>query len=458
MSPEENLNYHVRLIQIASQIITFYEKNQISIRNAMKNYPEFSNSDDMQSYSQVHALVFETVRFQNIFNRLIHQGIQSTLETKIPRKLRNTLRVITYLLTLAPETQKGPIWKNACKKILDSFEDQQSDLYAKYMLYLESWTLNSLLESIDDREERIGVQYAHPTWVVRELVKFYGFETSLRILNSNNDTLPVYLRLNLLNYDKNEIIDRLAQEGVVVELDPDLNDVLKVISTNIPIPRLTSFHKGFYYMQTKGSSFISHILDPREGEFILDACAAPGGKTTHLATLQGDNGFIVGTDNNFRRMEEFRRKLAVYKLRSIHPMIYDMRSENPFKIKFDKILLDAPCSGTGTFSSRPDTKWRINRHKVKWIGKLQLTLLKNVSTMLKESKDSALIYSTCSLLPLENEDVIEKFLQKYPKFELKKQKYFIGTPSPKFSLGQRLFPHINQTDGFSIFKLGYKDP
>jgi 16S rRNA (cytosine967-C5)-methyltransferase len=457
MISEKRLNYHIQLIQIASEIITLYENQHISLRNAMKNYSEFSNSDDMQSYSQVHALVFETVRFQNIFNRLIHGEIQSTLETKIPRKIRNTLRVITYLLTFAPESQKGVVWNDACKKILESFEDHQTDVYRKYPAYLENWTLNSLLESIDDEEERIAVQYAHPTWLVRELIKFYGLKTTLRILNSNNDTLPVYLRLNLLDYEKNEIFDQLSQEGVIIELDPELNDVVKVISTKLPIPRLTSFHKGLYYMQTKGSSIISHILDPKEGELILDACAAPGGKTTHLATLQRDKGFIVGTDNNQRRMKELRRKLTVYNLKSIHPILYDLRFNDPFKVKFDKILLDAPCSGTGTFSSRPDTKWRIDRHHVKWIHRLQLTLLKNVSTFLKESKDSALIYSTCSLLPLENEDVIEKFLDSNPKFELKPQKYFIGTPSPRFFLGQRLFPHINQTDGFSIFKLGYKE-
>jgi 16S rRNA (cytosine(967)-C(5))-methyltransferase len=457
MIAEENLKHHAKLIGIASEIMTFYEKNQISIRNAMKSYSEFSNRNDMQSYSQVHALVFETVRFQNIFNRLIHNGIQSSLETKIPHKVRNTLRVITYLLTFAPESQNDPIWKETCKKVLDSLVEKPLDVYANYAEYLENWSLNSLLETIDDREERIAVQYAHPTWIVREFIKFYGQEMTVRILNSNNELLPAYLRLNLLNYDKNEIIDRLSQEGVILELDPVLNDVAKVISTDNPIPRLSSFHENLYYMQTKGSCLISHILDPKEEEIILDACAAPGGKTTHLATLQGDKGFIIGTDNNHRRMNELRRKLRVYKLKSIHPILYDLRSKNIFKVKFDKILLDAPCSGTGTFSSRPDTKWRIDRHHVKWIGKLQLTLLKNVSMMLKESMDSAIIYSTCSLLPLENEDVIEKFLQTYPQFELKQQKCIIGAPSQKFPLGQRLFPHINQTDGFSIFKLGYKE-
>ena len=126
-------------------------------------------------------------------------------------------------------------------------------------------------------------------------------------------------------------------------------------------------------------------------------------------------------------------------------------------MKFDKILLDAPCSGTGTFSSRPDTKWRIDKHQVKWAGKLQLTLLLNVAKMLKRAEESVIIYSTCSLLSIENEEVIKKFLSTNTEFELKQQKLFIGTPSPIFPLAQRLLPHINQTDGFSIFKLGYRD-
>ncbi|MHA2237961.1 MAG: hypothetical protein ACXAB2_06295, partial [Candidatus Hodarchaeales archaeon] len=129
----------------------------------------------------------------------------------------------------------------------------------------------------------------------------------------------------------------------------------------------------------------------------------------------------------------------------------------PFKIFFDKILLDAPCSGSGTFSSRPDSKWRIDRHQVKWISNLQYSLLSNVSKMLKKDSKAFIVYSTCSLLPIENEDVIEKFLLNHPEFELKPQSLIIGSPSPKFPLAQRLMPHINETEGFSIFKIGWKN-
>ena len=122
----------------------------------------------------------------------------------------------------------------------------------------------------------------------------------------------------------------------------------------------------------------------KKREKILDACAAPGGKTTHLATLQKDSGFIVATDNHRRRMQELVRKIDVYELSSIHPVLFDMRIDKPFQITFDKILLDAPCSGSGTFSSRPDAKWRVDRHQVKWLRNLQFTLLNNVSKILKK--------------------------------------------------------------------------
>jgi 16S rRNA (cytosine967-C5)-methyltransferase len=457
LESDEIVKKHVQLIQVAAEILTYYEKNRISLRNAMKKYSLFADIEDIQSYSQVHALVFETVRFQNISNRIIHQKIQNNFDNEISRNLRNRLRIITYLLTLAPETPQDSYWTASSKLMLASLDKEySSQIFVDFFTFLQSWTLTTLLDDISDPEERIGVKYTHPTWIVRDFIKTFGRETTLKILEYNNRPFPVYLRMNLLNYDKNIIIEQLQEEGVLTETDPQIDDVLRVISSRKPLPRTPSFQKGLYYMQTKGSALISHILSPKKGERVLDACAAPGGKTTHIATLQEDLGLIIATDNNQRRMNELQKKILSFNLHSINPMLFDLRMGNPFKIFFDKILLDAPCSGSGTFSSRPDAKWRINRHQVKWLQNLQYHLLENVSKMLVKTPTSSLVYSTCSLFTMENEDVIEKFLVNNPDFELKEQNLFIGSPSTKFPLAQRLFPHINETEGFSIFKLGYK--
>ena len=453
-----DLDLYLKLLEVASEIITHYQINQISLRNAMKQYKKLIKDDIAAHYSQVHAIVFETVRFQNILNRLIHQEIQSKLSVKLPRIVRNQLRIIVYLLVFAPETSLSQHWKECCRILLKKLDlENETTMYSNFFNYLLNWTLDTLLNSIVDEEEKIGIQYLHPTWLVRDLRKFYGKKTTIDILEANNKTLPVYLRLNLLKYTSETIMKKLAEEEVESSFDPDLKDTIRIISTKNPIPRLSSFREDMYYMQTKGSSLVSHILDPKENEIILDACAAPGGKTTHLAALTNDLGMIVATDNNRRRMEELKRKVLHYSINSVRPLLFDLRMGNPFKISFDKILLDAPCSGSGTFSSRPDSKWRIDRHQINWLSNLQHSLLSNVSKMLKKEPKAFIVYSTCSLLPMENEVVIERFLKSHTEFELKPQPLTIGSPSPRFPLAQRLMPHIDETEGFSIFKIGWKD-
>ncbi len=448
-----------RIIYSASKIITYYEVNQKSLRNAMKIYPKLIDDTDERIYSQVHALVFETVRHQNIINRFIHENFQKFLNHKLPTEFRNLIRVITYLLILDPNEDKKASWEAICENILNSIETPKLNQFLNiYKNKIQTWNFYDFLNTIKDPEERIGVQYSHPTWLVRDFKDFYGLDTTIKILKSNNEILPVYLRLNLINYSKDEIINRLSEENVVVEEDPDLFDVLKVISWKKPLPRLNTFSEGLYYVQNKGSSLISHIIDPQKDENILDACAAPGGKTTHISSLlKGTEGRIVALDNHMRRMEELITKITLFKLNNVFPILYDLRINSVFKITFDKILVDAPCSGSGTFASRPDSKWRIDRHHILWISKLQYKMLMNASKLLKEDSQSALVYSTCSLHPYENERVIRRFLDNNPNFELKPQKIFIGTQSPVFPLAQRLFPYKNQTEGFSIFKLGFKD-
>ncbi|MFX0185446.1 MAG: RsmB/NOP family class I SAM-dependent RNA methyltransferase [Candidatus Hodarchaeota archaeon] len=443
------------MIQTAAEIISYYEQKQVSLRNAMKKLPLLTEYKEVDTYSQVHALVFETVRHQNILNRIIHQYIQRYLKDKLPLNLRNLLRVITYLLTLTSEKKNQ--WDKACLNILESVENREvKPLLRDYPNSLKIWHIDSLLETINDPDEKLAVQYSHPTWLIRDFKEFYGQDKTIKILKSNNQILPVYLRLNLVSKSKNDIIKRLNEENVVIEEDPDLIDVVKVISWETPLPRLESFIEGIYYMQNKGSSLISHVLDPKMKEKVLDACAAPGGKTTHIASLQHDTGTIVALDNHIRRMNELVKKIKLFRFESIFPMIYDLRLGDTFRIKFDKILVDAPCSGSGTFASRPDSKWRVDRHQIKWLSKLQYLLLSKASTMLKRHSEASLVYSTCSLHPFENEIVIKQFLENYPDFELKPQNIYIGSPSPEFPLAQRLFPHLNETEGFSIFKLGWK--
>ncbi|MFX0209585.1 MAG: RsmB/NOP family class I SAM-dependent RNA methyltransferase [Candidatus Hodarchaeota archaeon] len=455
MNDSEDSRKKQMMIRTAAKVISYYEKEQVSLRNAMKILPFLTDKEEEDTYSQIHALVFETVRHQNVLNRIIHLNIQQHIQDKLPQSFKNLLRVITYLLTLTGD--KNDQWENACLVILNSGENKElKPLLQDYSRILQTWHIDSLLVNINDPEEKLSVQYFHPTWLIRDFVQFYSKATTINILKSNNQILPVYLRLNLLNHRKNDIIKRLNEENVDIEEDPDLIDVVKVISWETPLPRLTSFTEGIYYMQNKGSSLVSHVLDPKSGELILDACAAPGGKTTHIASLQRDTGTIVALDNHYRRMNELVSKIKLFKLKSIFPIIYDLRLGDTFQIKFDKILIDVPCSGSGTFASRPDSKWRVDRHQVKWLSKLQYLLLSKASSMLKRSPNASLVYSTCSLHPLENEGVIKQFLENYSEFELKPQKIFIGSPSSVFPLAQRLFPHVNQTEGFSIFKLGWK--
>ncbi|NHJ00547.1 MAG: hypothetical protein EAX86_00315 [Candidatus Heimdallarchaeota archaeon] len=446
------------IIEISAQIITYYEENQISLRNAMKIVETQFNVEDPESYSRIHALVFETVRHQNVLNRLFHNFFQKYLANKVETEFRNLLRVITYLLTFSDQKNDENLWFET-QKILDGskFNNYSRDLSKNYIIQLKNWELDHLLKEIEDPEEKLAVGYSHPTWFVRDLIKFYGLETAVEIFKSNNIIGAVYVRLNLLNYRKEEIFKRLQEEKVNYQVDSDLNDVLKIISSESPLPRLQSFIDNMYYMQNKGSALISHVLNPQKNDLILDTCAAPGGKTFHIMTLVEDSAKVIAIDNNFRRMNELLKKIQAFRVENIYPIIFDLRISLPFKMQFDKILVDAPCSGSGTFSSRPDSKWRVDRHHVKWLSKLQYNLLDNAAKYLRKSPEAALVYSTCSLLPQENEEVISRFLRNNKYFTLNPQSPFIGVPSPSFPLAQRLFPHIHETEGFSIFKMGWKD-
>jgi 16S rRNA (cytosine967-C5)-methyltransferase len=218
------------------------------------------------------------------------------------------------------------------------------------------------------------------------------------------------------------------------------------------IKQLPGFNDGWYSVQDSSAQLVSHFLNPQPRETIIDACAAPGGKTTHIAELIGDQGLIYGWDSNSKRLQKLQENVSRLQLNSIKIETVDASKSNIFNHQADKVLVDAPCSGLGTLHKRPDIRWRQNPEKIEELSQLQTKILNNASKGVKEG--GKLVYATCTLNPLENEEIIRNFLQTHPDWQIEIppdsfRQNFLVTPEGMI----KVFPHRNQMDGFFMVKL-----
>ncbi|MHA2498075.1 MAG: 16S rRNA (cytosine(967)-C(5))-methyltransferase RsmB [Candidatus Hodarchaeales archaeon] len=438
---------------LAGKILAYAEDNQVSLRTAMKRARDDidPNIDQPEVRPTVHALVFETYRRKGLIDRFLHQAdISLQNDRKKNSLLRNLLRVGVYRIFF--EQHPIPLVTNSLVEAsysagLTHYQSAINALFHK----LQKMNVDDYIQAVEDPEERLALQFFHPTWLVRDWAKQMSEDELKALLIANNRPLPMYLRLNQM-----EAIDHtlrlLEGEGVQVKQDQALPDVFEVLDTEVPIPRLPSFQRGYYYVQDKGSALVSHVLNPQPNERILDACAAPGGKTTHITSLMKNQGRILAIDRHPNRLRELRAKVLAYQCKGVDILSMDLRGSLGISSRtfFDRILVDAPCSGTGTFSNRPEAKWRYSRRDLKWYARIQGAILESCAHYLRP--EGFLVYSTCSLHPIENEQVVKQFIEKRRDFSPVKPNPVLGD-SLKEPTGQRLYPHKHRTEGFSLFKI-----
>jgi len=198
---------------------------------------------------------------------------------------------------------------------------------------------------------------------------------------------------------------------------------------------------GEIYLQDEASQLVAHLVDAKAGQDILDLCAAPGSKTTLIAAIAQDSARIIATDSSPQRMETLKNAVAQQHLTSITPMIFDGTSALPFSEVFDRVLVDAPCSGTGTLRHNPEIRWRISETDIIALAAQQKILLKNAASVVKPG--GRLIYSTCSVEFEENEEVVKDFLRSNDEFRVVPPAK-LGTESGAV----RTWPQHHGTDGF----------
>ncbi len=305
-----------------------------------------------------------------------------------------------------------------------------------------------------DFTEYLSVAYSYPTWLVEELLTYYSKDFTEDFMKASSKNPPLYFRVNTLKTDKEKVLEYLKKEDLEVEETELLGEAVKVKG----LKNISDFYplkEGWVHIQDLSSMLAAKFLDPKPGEQIMDLCSAPGGKTTHMAQLMENQGRIIARDifpHKLRLIEEHSRRLGITII-EVQEFSGEKLDENLLE-KADKVLVDAPCSGIGVIRRKPEIKYRLKKESLQALQNLQSSVLENASRYVKPG--GFLMYSTCTIHPLENHQLTEKFLKTHGDFisvDLKEKSGGgfedmgdLFTPAGEVAS----FPHKHQTDGFYI--------
>lgn len=299
--------------------------------------------------------------------------------------------------------------------------------------------------SKDNPLDYISITTSHPRWLAKRWIKRFGYDEALKLAEANNRMPPIVIRVADEKI-REEILGEFAEKGI--EAHPakfsPVGIVLKKIPAALEFELLT--HKLF--VQDEAAQLVTYLLNPQSGERILDACAAPGGKTTHIAQMIKDIGEVIAVESEEKRLKQLEENVSRLGLRSIRVIHGDVTSLDVGR--FDRILLDAPCSSIGVIRRNLDVKYRHTKKDLIGYKENQLDMLRAVSRFLKTG--GVMIYSVCSTEPEEGEEVIKEFLQGNPDFSIIKGGYdFLKSfevVDEDGHLFYRTFPHKHNMDGF----------
>lgn len=304
------------------------------------------------------------------------------------------------------------------------------------------------INDIQDDKKRIAIQYSLPKWLVDHWVTHYGLEQTETIAQSFLEPVATTVRANITRGSIDNIISALEKEDYTVKKDDVLPFCLHI--SGKPIVNSRAFKDGLVSIQDKSSMFVAHIMDLDRNDSVLDACSAPGGKACHIAEILSPEGHVDATDIHDHKIKLIDFNIRKLRLKNIKAFQHD--ATEPYENQYDKILVDAPCSGFGVLRHKPEIKYSQSKNTIQSLVELQLQILENVKHNVKPG--GSIVYSTCTIEQMENENVVYTFLKQNDDFEFEPLQH---PTTGEMVKTLQVFPQDYHSDGFFIARIKRKE-
>lgn len=398
-------------------------------------------------------LVYGTIKWKLTLDRVLASYSSIRLE-KLSPWILNILRMGAYqLLHMTKVPQSAAC--NESVKLAGRYGHKASAGFVNAVL--RNIARNGINVALPSKEDDLigylSVRYSYPKWLTEKFVGLLGAEFAESLLDAGNGTPELSVRANTLKLSAAELVVKLTEEGAEALPGKYVGEAV-VIKSPVPVAKLEAFQKGLFQVQDESSMLPARVLAPKPGELVLDACSAPGGKATHLAQLMLNKGTVIARDIHEHKLKLIDDAAARLGIDIIKSELHDAALPDKLHEQaFDRVLLDAPCTGLGIIKRKPDIKWARETKDLNSITALQKQLIDMVSRTVKPG--GVMVYSTCTILPQENEDIVNAFLEQNTDFVADDIATFLPTELAVHAKGcmLQLYPNRDGIDGFFIARI-----
>ena len=437
-------------------ILNTLDHGQRTLTALMEEYADGQQAVSQRDRALLQALVYGVLRWRGRLDYFIAH-FSSTRFNKINPKILNILRLALFQIIYLDRIPDSAA-VNTAVEIAKTAGAPWVIGYVNALLRKTSreYRAVSFPELGKNASAALAAGKSFPEWIIHRWLQRYGQKNTAALCDAVNSIPPITVRTNTLRTSPRNLLMKLERDAEKVAQTPYSPDGITIVNPATSIPNLSGFKSGWFQVQDEAAQLVSLLLDPKPGETVLDACAGMGGKTGHIAQLMHNEGAVAALDVDGGKLSQLKAEMRRLSISIVSTRCLDLEqggAQLPAE-GFDRILLDAPCSGLGVMRRKPDIKWHRSEKELAKNNARQLRLLENLAPAVKPG--GFLVYAVCSPEPEENEAVIHQFLKKHSNFGIHDHYGQLPNEICKTAITKgffKTFPCLTQMDGFFSVRL-----